>query len=303
MKTFIGLARMKQLKNSAVCLGVFDGVHLGHQKIITKTVQAARRLKIKSVAVTFDPHPAVVLAPKAKHANLYSLHHRLSCFDRLGVDHCFVIPFNRNFAKRTRDNFIQKVLLEKLGARHVFTGDNYRFGRGAAGDFAYLAEQGKVNGFKATRINSVTVGGTRVSTTRIKHLLSEGKLKQAEGYLGRPVSLLGQVIHGKARGRKMGIRTANLKLEHEYLPPSGVYVVKSKIGGRWFRGALHLGPRPTFGEKRWQAEVHFIGLHKSLYNRQIELILIKKLRDIQKFKSEKSLKSQILKDLQKSNER
>ncbi|MFA4842533.1 MAG: riboflavin kinase, partial [Candidatus Omnitrophota bacterium] len=239
MKVVFGIHNIKRLKNAVVALGVFDGVHLAHQRILRQAVSRAKGIKGKAVVVTFDPHPQ-------KKKSIYSLEHRLRLIASLGIDTCVVIRFSPAFAETSPGNFIKNILLHKIKAKYIFIGKNFRFGRGAAGDFKTLKSLARRLNFKARVFPVLRAAGSAVSSTYIRYLIASGKLKTAEKLLGRRVSVLGTVIKGTSLGRLMGFPTANINPHHEVLPPSGIYAVKIIYKDRELKGVSYIGTKPTF---------------------------------------------------------
>ena len=302
MKIYRGF-KDKKLKRRAraVAIGIFDGVHRGHQLILKKALASAKKLHATPMVVTFDPHPQKVLSPK--HLNpkiLMSLEHRLRFFASMGIQETLIVPFNKKTAGISHGDFLKKLLLGRLGMRSLSAGRDFRFGRKASGDRRYLAEQSKKERFGLFLSPALPFGGKAISSTRIRQLIEEGGLKQASRMLGRPVSVSGTVVHGRGRGRKVGFPTANLNPHHETLPPPGVYAAMGTLGGRLLKGMVHIGQRPTFRDREKSLEVHFLDFHRDIYGREIELIFLAKLRPVRAFSSAKALAKQIQTDIRKA---
>lgn len=285
----------------AVAIGVFDGVHRGHQLILRRMIADARRHGIRTAVVTFDPHPVKVLAPKKYHPTiLLSLAHRLSILRSMGVDEAVVVPFARAFAGIPRETFFSKLLLKKLGMASLTVGDDFRFGKNALGDGAYLRTSCRGAGIRLTLVRPLKKGGRAVSSTRIRLLIETGKLKEAARLLGRPVSVVGTVVHGRSRGKRIGFPTANLDPHHEALPPAAVYAAYGYLGKKKLKGVLHIGERPTFGDRKKTLEVHFLRFHQNLYGRDVELIFVRKLRSIRRFSGAGALQAAIRADIRRA---
>ena len=290
-----------------MAIGVFDGVHRGHQRILEKVKADARRHRRPAMVVTFEPHPSKVLHPKAKHSILMSLAHRLRLFERAGLDEALVVPFNRKFSRISREFFLSKFLLERLGMRSLSIGHDFCFGRGGTGDIPYLKEQAGPLAFHLSLVQPLKSRGQIVSSTRIRHFIENGHLAQASKMLGRPVSVYGDVVRGRGRGRRLGFPTANLNPHHETLPPSGVYAaqgyLQSPVGAHGrapLRGVIHIGARPTFKEKDKSLEVHFFNFHKNIYGNELELYFVSRIRGIRRFKDSQSLIRAIQRDASKA---
>ena len=247
MKVMYGFGRVK-LKRSCVAIGIFDGVHRGHQMLLSAMVKEARRLKAAPVVVTFFPHPAHVLS-SSRIGYLVSLRHRFKLLDALGVKVCIVVRFTVVFAAIEPEIFIRRDLVGRLNARAIFVGQDFRFGKDRRGDAALFGLLGGMCGYAAHGIAPLTSGGEAISSTRLRVLITSGKLSAAERLLGRPFSVLADVVKGSSRGRGLGYPTANLRPESGILPPNGVYAVRVGIKGKIFNGVANLGTRPTFKEK------------------------------------------------------
>jgi len=288
---------MSASQKRAICIGVFDSVHLGHQKILRLTARDAAKLHAKSTALTFDPHPTNVLSSKRVVPMIFSLGHRLKHLAEFGVSQTHVIRFTKTFAQTSAEDFVRKILVGRFKAISVTVGEGFRFGRMAKGDTHFLKQQGRLFGFRVNIVKPVKIGGVTVSSTRIRRLIEAGRLSEAARLSGRPVSLYGSVVCGKGRGRRIGFPTLNLRVEHETLPPQGVYAALAVVDGLRYVAALHLGPRPTFAEKTPTVEAHLLDVRKDFYGKKAEIFLFKRLRSIVKFGSTNSLHRQISRDV------
>ncbi len=292
--------KIGKIKSSVVTLGVFDGVHVGHRKILEKTAADAKKLKATSIALTFETHPMKTTHRKAP-AVITDTEKKAELISAAGIDMLIVIDFNKKFASIPAEKFIIEVLAEKLKIKKAVVGFDYRFGKGGRGDAALLKEYGKLYGFKVDRVRAMKCCGGIISSTEIRKRATEGDLRTAERMLGRRYSLTGRIVHGDGRGAGLGFPTANLNATNEVVPPEGVYAVTIKVGGRTYRGACGIG-RPTFhpGEKHPPVEVNVIGLRKKdIYGEKAEVSFFRKLRDTRKFPSRDALKRQIARDIEK----
>jgi len=286
-------------------IGIFDGVHIGHQKIINAVVRRAKKLSLKSVVVTFDPHPMKVLEPKNAPPLLISLKHRLRLLKQMGADKCAVIRFTRRFSLTSPEVFVKKVLVDRLGVKELYIGRNFCLGKGKTGDASFLRQMGQKYGFSVHLVDFVKKDGVIVSSTHIRQLLTEAKLDLAKRLLKRPVSVLGTVVKGAALATELGYPTANIDPHHEAIPPSGVYAVKVVLGEKEYDGVLNIGRRPTFaGAKALQAEptieAHIFDFKGDIYGKDLEVYFVKKLRDEKKFPSKEKLVEQIMRDEKKA---
>ncbi|TAM38822.1 riboflavin biosynthesis protein RibF [bacterium] len=292
MKTIYGINNIKKFNKPVVALGVFDGVHRGHREIINCAVRQARKINGTSVVLTFWPHPQ-------KEGSLYSLEHRLRLIGELDIDVCIVVNFNRAFARISADDFISKILVKKIGVSFVCAGKNFRFGRSAAGDYKKLALGAKKYGFRIKTLKVIRSSGRPISSTVIRRLIKKGRIKEAQRFLGRPVSVLGSVIRGSSLGRLLGVPTANINPHHEVIPPPGIYAGRIFLAGKLYGGACYIGTRPTIcsKDKPTRIEVYIFGLHKDIYGKFLEIRFVKLIRPDKKFPSLKELTIQMKKDI------
>ncbi len=301
------------LKRTCVAIGIFDGVHRGHQYLIRQMLTAARRLKARSMVITFYPHPAHVLSPEVKLGYLTSLKDRLRCLSDLGVAVCLVVPFNRSFAKIRPQKFIKDILVKKLGAKAAFVGREFRFGKDRRGDISLFQSLSYQYGYEMHAVAAFKQGGEIVSSTRIRRLISEGKFNDAARLLGRPWSVSGDVVKGAQRGKTLGYPTANVEYEafgpHLFpfrqgrgaffiLPPQGVYVVRVLLGAQKYPAIANIGTRPSFEKQASKPllEVHILDFSGNIYGKHLKVEFLKKIRNEKKFSSPQNLIRQIQKD-------
>lgn len=285
-------------KGCVATIGNFDGVHLGHQAVLARLREAAGRLELPATLITFEPHPLEVLRPELAPPRLASLRDKLTALGGQGVERVLVLRFGRRFAQMEAEAFIQELLLDSLGVRFVMIGDDFRFGRGRAGDFRMLEEVGAREGFEVERMPTVEVDGERVSSSRIRAALGRNDLETAERLLGRPYSICGRVRHGQALGRTLGFATANLGFGRSRPPLQGIYVVNVRGLGPPRPGVASLGTRPTVNGSRILLEVHLLDFQGDLYGRQIQVDFLRWLRDEERFDSLEAMREQISRDVQ-----
>ena len=301
MEVINGLKALRgQVKGSVVTVGVFDGLHIGHRTIIRKVVAAARKAKLASVVITFDPHPAKVLKSAQKVPSLISLKHRIRLIEELGIDTLLVVKFTAPFSRLTSEKFVKNILVDKFRIKEIFTGENFYFGKGAAAGIEILRGMSRCYGFKVTTVKPFRALGHVVSSSFIRQLILQGRLDEAARLLSRPVSVFGTVVKGSGIARGLGCPTANINPHHEVVPPRGVYAVKARVGKRELRGILNIGFRPTFYGSRDEEptiEVHIFDFKDDLYNKDIEVYFVKKIRDERKFGSSATLIEQIKTDM------
>ncbi len=289
--------KLYKIKRSTATIGIFDGVHRGHQRILEKLVREARKLKTKSLVITFYPHPRKVLNPQSKVPLLISLEHRLKLMEEEGVDFFLVIKFTQPFARIKADDFIKEILVNKLGIKTLVVGENFLFGHRGKGNFSLLKGLSKKYGFRLLGVKPVKMKSKYVSSTRIRRAIEKGDLKNASLMLGRPVTVLGTIVKGRKFGRRLGFPTANINPHHEAIPPGGVYAVDVQLGEKNYKGILNIGTRPTFRkDKDPTIELHIFNFKKDIYKKDVEIIFKKKIRDERKFSSVEALRKQIHKD-------
>ena len=296
-RTFEELAKHSQ----KVCLaiGVFDGVHLGHQRVIGQARDAAGVLGGTSVVLTFDPHPLRVLQPDKAPLLLTSTEHKLALIDKLGADACLVLTFDKTFSLTPPEQFIDAVARQTNQLQEICVGTRFRFGHDRAGDVRLMESLAPRYGFVAKEIKSVMLDEEMISSTAVRQHVLSGRLDRAAAMLGRSFSILGTVEPGDHRGRELGFPTANLNPHNEVLPPDGVYTVRVVVGEEPFGGVANIGLRPTFtgALPRRVLEVHILDFARELYGQDVEVLFLSKLRDEQKFASVEALKTQIAVDV------
>lgn len=293
-------------RKSVVTIGMFDGVHVGHQRLIRATIRLAARLHADSVALTFDPDPQSILAPGHVQPHLMPLAGRLELIKALGVDRVHVIRFTRRFSKMPATAFIQRILVKQLASVGVVVGENFTFGQGRRGGLALLQEVGQRHSMRVAVVRPVRQFGGVVSSSRIRLLVSRGNLSRASRLLGRPVQLYGTVVRGAGRARRLGFPTANVRVEQGLcLPPLGVYRVELAHGARRSAGLMNLGVRPTFssaenGHLPVVCEVHLPKFRGTLYGRAVRIDVLQRLRAERRFPSARALSEQIRRDLRRT---
>lgn len=317
MKVIYGLGKeIGAFDRPCVALGIFDGLHLGHQYVLKSMAKYAISHNRKAVCITFFPHPLKILSSKNIFVHLISLTHRINLIKQLGLDVCIVINFDRKFLHISPRGFID-ILRKKVNPSVIFVGSNFTFGKGGAGNIKLLKNLAKKYDFKVKEITPLRLDGKIISSTLVRSLIKEGELNSARRYLGRNVFVLGKVVKGRRVGRKLGYHTANIDTEHEVIPPPGIYAVKVRINPALFysesqtgvkrRGikdiqffaAAYIGTSPTmhFRYRLSRLEVYILNFNKNIYGERIEVEFIKKIREEIKFDSLVDLREQIKKDI------
>lgn len=306
MKVLYGYRNAEgKLKDPVIAIGIFDGLHIGHKRVIRKMLSAGGADADKTV-MTFDPHPQSVLFPKKTPPRIMSLEHRLLILERMGLDAVIVIHFTEFVASMPPEEFIDLVLI-RTGTKKIYVGSDFFFGRGRKGNVDVLKKAAQKYGIAVEVTRPVKYRRRTVSSTWLRKLITAGELAKAEGLLRRPVSVLGTVVRGDSRGSTLGVPTANIDPHQEVIPPPGVYAVKVDIaGGGLMNGVLNIGFKPTFygrhlrRRKEPRIEVHVLNLHKDLYGNDIEIFFAARLRNEKRYRSEDALKTQIRNDIEKA---
>ncbi|MHB1654568.1 MAG: bifunctional riboflavin kinase/FAD synthetase [Desulfitobacteriaceae bacterium] len=282
-----------------LALGNFDGVHLGHRRLLESGLEESRRLGIKFAVLVFHPHPLQLLFPERRLKLLTTQAERLRVFETIGVDRVYLLPFTTRLADTSPEKFVEETLL-KLGARHVIVGFNYSFGANGEGTPVDLQVLGQRYGFQVSVLQAQAIDGRVISSSGIRKALMQGDVSLARQMLGRYPCLCGRVVKGEQRGRTLGYPTANLLLPEELLiPKRGVYAIQACLSGKEVYGMMNIGMKPTFyAEFSTTIEIHFLDFHGDLYGHEITVDMVERLRDERKFPSVDELKRQLAKDAQ-----
>lgn len=297
MKIFHGTDNASILRPTVLTLGVFDGLHLGHQEIITTVVERAKALDAVPTAITFDPHPRAVLHPESAPPLLQTLDQRLAAMEFLGIEQTIVIPFSKEFASIEAESFLRDVIYDRLQAKEVYLGKGFAFGKGRAGNIDLLRKMSAELGFFADEVGEVQLRGHRISSSKIRELLADGKVNLARRMLGRPYGVEGQIIRGDRRGHTIGFPTANLQPRNRVIPRTGVYVTATLIGETWRRSVTNVGVRPTFGsDLEPSVETYVFDFNGDLYGDVLRVRFLHRIRDEKKFSGIDELKAQIGRD-------
>jgi riboflavin kinase/FMN adenylyltransferase len=280
----------------SVALGVFDGVHLGHQAILETAVSRGRAGELPTLACTFDPHPLEILQPDRAPVPITTLAERLDLIAATGIEVTVVLTFSAELARIEPEAFVKDILVGRLRAREIVVGFNHRFGHKARGDSGLLERLGESLGFRVSVVPPLTVGGMPVSSTEVRAALQRGDLVATRALLGRPYDVGGIVIHGDGRGRTLGFPTANVQTDRFPLVPLGVYACRAEIDGQAHGAVVNIGMRPTFGATAPTVEAHLLDFTGDLYRRRIRLTFVDRLREERKFPSVEALVEQIRAD-------
>lgn len=290
------------LGGGAVTIGNFDGVHIGHARLVDRLQERAAQIGGPAIVFTFDPHPVRLLRPEQCPPPLTWTERKAELLERLGVDALVAYPTDAALLGHSAEEFFDEIVANSLGARAIIEGPNFRFGRDRAGDVKLLAELCGRRGMSLDVVEPVERDGGIVSSSRIRRLVASGDVGAANGMLTAPYRVRGMVTHGAGRGGQLGFPTANLEGIDTLLPAHGVYAGRGYLGSDAWPAAINIGPNPTFGEHADKVEAHLIGLDTSLYGQVLELDLLDRLREIQAFDSREALADQLARDVARARE-
>lgn len=296
--------KFKTSKKTIVTIGTFDGVHIGHQKIIEQLVFEAKKEDAVSVVLTFFPHPRMVLQTDNTIKLIHTIDERITALEKTGLDYLIVHPFDEEFSRLTAIDFVRSVLVEYLNTSTLIIGYDHRFGKNREGNFEQLEEFGHMYDFEVKQIPAQDINDISVSSTKIRNALKDGDVKKANNYLGSPFSLTGTVVYGDQIGNTIGYPTANIAIEEKYklIPKKGAYLVSTRIADVLYYGMMNIGNRPTVHGKKKTIEVHLFDYEGNLYGKKLQISLLDFLRKEQKFSSVTDLQKQLALDKKKSLE-
>ena len=300
MKLHTNLNQFKA-KKPVVTIGTFDGVHLGHQKVILRLQEFAKQHDGETVIFTFHTHPRLVTSPNEGNLRLLTtLNEKINLFEKYGIDHLVVYAFDKEFSELSYTEFVEKILVEKIGTHCLVVGYDHKFGKNREGGFDYLQKCAEKFSFEIERLDALAVDKDNVSSTKIRNALENGDIEKANRFLGYQFTLHGKVVEGKQLGRTLGFPTANIEAsdKHKIIPGYGVYAVKVEINGAEYKGMLNIGTRPTFNNNadNRSIEVNIFDFENDIYSKEISLKFVGKIRDEQRFGSIEMLVDQLKKD-------
>jgi riboflavin kinase/FMN adenylyltransferase len=299
MKVYKHLSEFNPIKNAVVTTGTFDGVHIGHQKIIHRVKEIAHQIAGESVIITFHPHPRLVLFPEDNHLKmLNTLPEKIKLLAASGIDHLIIIPFTKEFSRLSSVDFIQQILVDQIGTKKLVIGYDHHFGKNREGSFEHLKHYGPSYGFEVEEIPKQDVNDIGVSSTKIRTALAQHQIEIANQYLGYPYAMEGIVVKGDQIGRSIGFPTANIQIQesHKLIPADGIYAVHIQWQSQTYKGMLYIGDRPTVQGSKKVIEVNIFDFDKEIYDEQIQVKLIQYIRGDQKFDSLDVLKLGIQQD-------
>ncbi|MEM9868219.1 MAG: bifunctional riboflavin kinase/FAD synthetase [Bacteroidota bacterium] len=302
MKTFQGISQFKSDFATAVTIGTFDGVHIGHRKILERLINNAKQSGLKSTVLTFFPHPRIVLQKDTEIKLLNTLEEKVDILKDLGLDYLIVHPFTKDFSRLSATEFVRDILVNTLNIKKIVIGYDHRFGRNRNASIHDLIGFGGTLDFEVEEIPAQEIDDVSISSTKIRNALLDGEVATANDYLGYPYMIGGTVKTGKGLGKQFGFPTANLQVKTAYklIPKNGVYVVKSILNSKVYYGMMNIGYNPTVSGERKSIEINFFGFSGDLYNANLEVQFLHRLRDEHKFNSVEELQQQLKKDKEKS---
>jgi len=302
MRNINNIESYKPINDTVVTIGTFDGVHLGHQKIIKRLINSAKQTNLKSVILTFFPHPRMVLQKDSNIKLINTIDERTKIIEKLNVDYLLVKKFTNEFSRLSAEDFVKKILIKKLHAKKVIIGYDHRFGRNRNADLEDLKKFGQLYNFEVEEIAVQDIDDVAVSSTKIRKALNDGNIEKANKYLGYSFMLTGTVVKGKGLGKQLGFPTANIGIKEDYklIPKQGSYVVSTLIKNKVVYGMMNIGINPTVSGDKESIEVYFFDFDKDIYNKKIQVNMLHRLRDEVKFESIDALKQQLLKDKETS---
>jgi riboflavin kinase/FMN adenylyltransferase len=304
LKVIENYKNFKVSKKSIVTIGTFDGVHIGHQKIMEQLVAGAQQKNVNSVLLTFFPHPRMVLQKDNSLKLINTIAEKIKILEKTGLDYLIIHPFDKEFSRLTAFDFVRTILVNHLNTSELVIGYDHRFGKNREGNFEQLQEYGHMYDFKVTEIPAQDINQISVSSTKIRNAISKAEIEKANEYLGYPFSLEGTVVSGEKLGNTIGYPTANIALLESYklTPKTGAYLIRSLVNGNTVYGMMNIGNRPTVNGAQETIEVHFFDLDEDLYGQELTIELLTFLREEQKFNSLEALKKQLFLDKEKSRE-
>ncbi|HEY8548764.1 MAG TPA: bifunctional riboflavin kinase/FAD synthetase [Vicinamibacterales bacterium] len=300
MELIRGLHNLRPRHRGCVAsIGNFDGLHLGHQAVLDELKAHARTLGLPTLVMLFEPQPREYFRPEAAPPRLMRLREKLVALHEQGIDRVLCVRFDARFAALTPEEFVQRVLVDGIGARHLVVGNDFRFGSGRRGDLQLLRQLGGRHGFEVAEAPTFLIDGERVSSTRVRAALAQGDLAAAARLLGRPYSICGRVVHGNKLGRQLGIPTANIRLHRRRVPLRGIFVAAlAAADGECLPAAASIGTRPTVGGTEMLLEVHLLDAERDLYGTRVRVEFLQKLRDEQRFASLDAMRARMLQDIE-----
>ncbi len=298
MKKFASIESFKSKKSTVLTIGTFDGIHIGHKKILEKLIYTSKSKDLESLVLTFFPHPRMVLQKDSDIKLIHTIDERADILESLGLQNLIVQPFTKEFSRLTATEFVRDILVNQLNVKHIIVGYDHRFGRNRTANIDNLREFGEIYNFTVEEISAQDINQVSVSSTKIRNALINGNIQIANSYLGNDFEIQGVISRGKGIGKTIAFPTANVKVKEDYkmIPKNGVYIAKAKINNITYTGMLNIGTNPTVNGKNRSIEIHLFDLKNDVYNQEIRVSIQSRIRDEQLFESIDLLKDQLKKD-------
>lgn len=298
MKTFHSIESFTSKTPTVLTIGTFDGIHIGHKKILERVINTAKIQNLESLVLTFFPHPRMVLQKDTDIKLIHTINERANILADLGLNNLIIQPFSKEFSRLSATEFVRDILVHKLNVKHIIVGYDHRFGRNRTANIDSLKEFGEIYDFTVEEISAQDIDAVAVSSTKIRKALINGNLQTANSYLGAEFQLKGTVAKGKGIGKTINFPTANISISEDYkmVPKNGVYIAKAEIENITYTGMMNIGNNPTVNGKTQSIEIHLFNFNKDIYHKEITVSIQKRIRDEQKFESIEALQSQLKKD-------
>ena len=300
MRIFDNLKSYSSKKESILTIGTFDGVHIGHNKILKRLIQDSKKNNLSSLVMTFFPHPRMILNKSHEIKMIDTIDEKINLLEKTGLDNLIIHPFDNNFSKIRAKEFVEEILVKKLKIKEIIIGYDHKFGKDREASVEDLKKFGKDYMFTVKEIPAQEIDSIAISSTKIRNAILNGEIEKCNKFLGRNFILTGKVVYGEGLGKKIDFPTANIEIKETYkiIPKNGVYLVKTKINSNTYFGMMNIGVRPTVGGTNKSLEIHFFNFKDNIYGKNVSIEIIKKIRDEEKFSSIDQLKIQLKKDEQ-----
>jgi len=298
MKTFHSIESFTSKTPTVLTIGTFDGIHIGHKKILERLISTAENQQLESLVLTFFPHPRMVLQKDSNIKLIHTIDERADILDTLGLDNLIIQPFSKEFSRLSATEFVRDILVHQLNVKHIIVGYDHRFGRNRTANIDNLKEFGEIYGFTVEEISAQDIDAVAVSSTKIRKALEQGNLQIVNSYLGTEFQLRGTVAKGKGIGKRIDFPTANISIPQDYkmIPKNGVYIAKATIENNTYYGMMNIGNNPTVNGTVQSIEIHLLNFSDDIYYKEITVSILKRIRDEHKFDSIEILKSQLQQD-------
>ncbi len=300
MRIFDNLNSYSSEKESVLTIGTFDGVHIGHKKILKRLIEESKKNNLSSLVMTFFPHPRMILNKSNEIKMIDTIDEKIYLLEKTGLDNLIIHPFDDNFSKTTAKEFVSEILVKKLRIKQIIIGYDHKFGKDREASVEDLKKFGADYMFNVNEIPAQEIDSIKISSTKIRDAILNGEIEKCNKFLDRNFILTGKVVYGDGLGKKINFPTANIEIKEPYkiIPKNGVYLVKTKINSNIYFGMMNIGVRPTVGGRNKSLEIHFFKFEDNIYNKTISIEIINKIRDEEKFSSIEKLKIQLEKDEQ-----